>query len=390
MGLGGRTPKYRMLRGKVELYEGDGVPPFLWVEAHNLFSRGDIGYWNTRWVEVEAQMRKCPYPLKKLSQFIPDTVQRDGIEVPGITYGQVGKREYPPVGTTVIQENGSVKLLLPGTRRKEEREGVLYLQVQNILRTGIDPYASPEQKRFVQKDSYNDPARSRVYPGDLLLVNSGIGSLGRCAVITDQYPYRLINISQHLTRIVLNKISPEWCCIYLQSTYGAHQIIRLASGVSGQIYIDFKEIGQIVVPVPKVAVQRFFQEGYRKVVEYHLRALDAEAANDESGFERNLHIALGIQEMLIWQLEQLMERRQDNPVEVFLENLPETMIRLVEDEYARIGEKAVEQETRSALPLLQSRSLGIPLERDEAVVSLLKPHLRLLKGLKEFRDATAR
>lgn len=390
MGFGGRTPKQRTQRGKVELYESETSLPFLWVEVNQVFSRGDIGYWNTRWVELEAQLRKCPYPLKKLGEFIPETVERDGTEVPGITYGQVGRREYPPAGTTIQQVNGSVRLLLPGTRRKEEREGVLYLQVQNVLRTGIDPYASPEPKRFVEKDSYNDPIRSRVHPGDLILVNSGIGSLGRCAVITAQYPYRLINISQHLTRVVLSGITPEWCCVYLQTKYGAYQVIRLASGVSGQIYIDFKEIGQILIPVPKKAIQQAFQEGYRNVVEYHLRALEAKSQGSQSRFERNLHIALGIQELLIWQAEQLIERQQDSVVEVILEYLPEALARLVEDEYAQVGAAIARQETRPELPSLQSRPLGIPLERDEEVIRHLAPQLRLLKGLKEFRDAATR
>ncbi|MFN7162538.1 MAG: hypothetical protein ACK4NB_05705, partial [Fimbriimonadales bacterium] len=138
MGFAGLTPKHRTQRGKVELYEGDRMD-FLRVSVDELSDRGDIGYWNTRWVEVEAQLRKCPYPLRKLDKFIPDTVERDGTTVPGITYGQVGKREYPPAGTTVQQQNGTVKLLLPTPRRKEEREGVLYLQVRNILRTGLDP-----------------------------------------------------------------------------------------------------------------------------------------------------------------------------------------------------------------------------------------------------------
>lgn len=335
-------------------------------------------------------MRKCPYPLKKLSQFIPDTVQRDGIEVPGITYGQVGKREYPPVGTTVIQENGSVKLLLPGTRRKEEREGVLYLQVRNIRRTGIDPYETPREKQFIEAGSYNDLPRSRVAIGDLLIVNSGIGSLGRCVVLTDQFPVKQINISQDITRIVLEDIIPEWVAIYLQTEWGAHQIIRYASGVSGQIKIDFGELRAIQIPLLPAAKQLLFQKGYRQMVDYHLKSLNARVSNQDTEYHRYRQIALGMLETLIWQAEQAIHAESFQMHLLIPEGLPDPLIKLLEDEYARIGEQMERTDIRPTHTEFLARPLGIPLERDSKVAAEVERLMRWIQGFEEFRDATAR
>lgn len=333
-------------------------------------------------------MRKCPYPLKKLSQFIPDTVQRDGTEVPGITYGQVGKREYPPEGTTVIRENGSVKLLLPGTRRKEEREGVLYLQVRNIRRTGIDPYETSPEKRFIEAGSYNDLPRSRVMAGDLLIVNSGIGSLGRCVVLTDQFPLKQINISQDITRIVFTRIAPEWVAIYLQTEWGAHQIIRYASGVSGQIKIDFGELRSIQVAMLPAGKQRLFQQGYRQMVDYHLKSLDARATNRDAEHQRYRQIALGMLETLIWQAERAIRDKSFQPQLLVPEGLPDSLVKLLEDEYAQIGEIVEQVDIRPTHTEFQARPLGIPMERDSKVAAEVKQLMRWIQGFEEIRDET--
>jgi len=390
MGFGGRTPKQRTQRGKVELYESETSLPFLWVEVNQVFSRGDIGYWNTRWVELEAQLRKCPYPLKKLGEFIPETVERDGTEVPGITYGQVGRREYPPAGTTIQQVNGSVRLLLPGTRRKEEREGVLYLQVRNLRRTGIDHYETPLEKRFIEAGSYNDLLRSRVAVGDLLIVNSGIGSLGRCAVLTDQFPLQPINISQDITRIILQKIAPEWVAIYLQTEWGANQIVRYASGVSGQIKIDFGELRSILIAVPRAPVQQVFQQAYRQMVGYHLKSLEAKRDNRPAEAERYQQIALGMLESLIWQAERAIRDKSFQPLLLIPADLPESLVKLLEDEYARIGEIAEQVDIRPQHAEFKARPLGIPLERDAQITTEVERLMRWVRGFKEFRDAATR
>jgi len=362
--------------------------PVVYVNPDIVWERGDVGFWNPRWVELEPILRQCPYPVRPLGEFIPETVERNGVRVPGITYGQVGKREYPPQGTLIEVRNGSVKLLQPGMR--EAVEGVLYLQVRNLRRTGIDPYETAPEKRFIAEGSYNDLLRSRIQVGDLLIVNSGIGSLGRCSVLPDEFPYKLINISQDITRIVLHGIRPEWCCTYLQTDLGAHQIVRLASGVSGQIKIDFDELKSIEVVVPPDEYQQVFAQGVNQMHAYHLRALRARSAADESEYLRCRQIATGILEILIWQAEQVARSASFVPKAVFPEGVEEALTRLLEDECHRLGAMIEQVDIRPQILELQSRPLGIPLERDSKVASEVERLVRWIHAFWEYRDGKTR
>lgn len=377
--------EYRFPEGQVELYHLDNIQ-FLYMDLDTLSKRADTGYWNLRWAELYDELQKCPYPKRKLGEFIPDKVERGGEKTPGITYGQVGKREYPPVGTTIQERNGEVVLQLPG-RAKIEKEGVLYLQVRNLRRTGADPYESPPEKRFIEEGSHNDLSRSRIAPGDLLIVNSGIGSIGRCAVMTEQFPFKKVNISQDISRLVLRGIYPEWCAVYLQTKWGAHQIIRFAAGVSGQIKIIFDEIRSIVVVVPPEEVQQTFAQGYRRMTEYHWQMLEAKRSNNRTEQQRAQHIALAMLEALIWQAEELIDQRREKPLPMMPDGLSESMRRLFEDEYERIGQMVEQQDLRPHLPALESRPLGIPLERDPRVVEELERLMRWVHGIQGVSHA---
>mgnify|MGYP000004235948 CR=1 FL=1 len=362
--------------------------PVVYVNPDIVWERGDVGFWNPRWVELEPILQQCPYPVRPLGEFIPETVERDGVKTPGITYGQVGKREYPPQGTLVEHQNGSVKLLLP--RARAAVEGVLYLQVRNLRRTGIDPYETALEKRFVAEGSYNDLPRSRVKAGDLLLVNSGVGSLGRCGVMPEEFPYQRVNISQDITRIVLHGIRPEWCCVYLQTDLGAHQIVRLASGVSGQIKIDFDELRSIEVVVPSDELQQVFAQGMNQLHTYHLRALRARSADDESEYLRCRQIATGILEILIWQAEQVARSASFVPLPVFPDGCEEALTRLLEDECARLGALVEQIDIRPQTLELQSRPLGIPLERDSKVAREVERLVRWIRAFWEYRNGKTR
>jgi hypothetical protein len=362
--------------------------PVVYVNTDIIWERGDVGYWNPRWVELEPILRQCPHPVQPLGDFIPETVQRNSVSVPGITYGQVGGREYPPSGTSVQYQNGSVKLRLPGARAPVE--GVLYLQVKNLRRTGIDPYETPIEKRFIVAGSHNDPPRSRIKPGDILIVNSGIGSLGRCSILPAKFPYKLINISQHITRIVLKGLSPEWCCVYLQSELGAHQIVRLASGVSGQIEIGFDELKSIEVVVPPKEQQQIIAQGVDQMHDYHLRALQAKFQGDKSGYMRYRKIATGILEILIWQAEQMVRSDSFIPIPVFPDGVEKALTHLLEDECERLGEMVEQLDFRPQTIELQSRPLGIPLERSDEVTSEVERLVRWIRVLGRYRDGETR
>jgi hypothetical protein len=206
----------------------------------------------------------------------------------------------------------------------------------------------------------------------------------------EAFPYQRVNISQDITRIVLHGIRSEWCCIYLQSDLGAHQIVRLASGVSGQIKIDFDELRSIEVVVLPDELQQVFVQGMNQMHTYHLRALQARSTNDESEYLRCRQIATGILEILIWQAEQVARSASFIPLPVFPDGAEEALTRLLEDECARLGALAEQMDIRPQTLELQSRPLGIPLERDSTVASEVERLVRWIRAFWEHRNGKTR
>jgi hypothetical protein len=376
----------RFPEGEVNLDEEGGV----WVSVNLLAPKDDSEYeehpmrwnaefWSHRWSDIyETLMERCPFEVHKLGEFIPEKVSRFGQEVPGITYGQVGERVYPPKGTKVKISNGQVTLKLPdGTKVA----GVAYLQVRNLRRTGIDIYASPPEKRYIVEGSRNDPIRSRLMPSDLLLVRSGVGSLGRCVVVPEGLG--LMNVSQHISRIVLEGIKSEWVAVFLQSCYGAGQMSRWLSGATGQVEIDFKEIRRLLIPVPDQKIQEAIAHQYWRMADYHYEAMKARERGDEVRAERILKIALGMLEVLLVQVERIVENKAKGVIPLMPENIPSKLKQFLEDRYREIGETHEELERESpSNDLDRENPRGIPLQRHEEVKKEAEQFLGLLNSLR--------
>jgi hypothetical protein len=368
--------------GEVKLEDEDGpvlVPVRLLAEEKEHPMRWNAEFWSHRWSDIyETLMERCPFEVHKLGEFIPEKVSRFGQEVPGITYGQVGERVSPPKGTKVKISNGQVTLKLPdGTKVA----GVAYLQVRNLRRTGIDIYASPSEKRYIMEGSRNDPIRSRLMPGDLLLVRSGVGSLGRCVVVPEGLG--LMNVSEDIDRIVLEGIKPEWVAVFLQSRYGAGQMSRWLSGATGQVKIDFKEIRRLFIPVPDQKIQEAIAHQYWRMADYHYKAMKARERGDEVRAGRILKIALGMLEVLLIQVERIVDGEAKEVIPLMPENIPPKLKQFLEDEYQKIGELHEKLKRKSvSFDLDRQNLLGIPLERHEEVVKEAERLLQLLDSLR--------
>jgi hypothetical protein len=367
--------------GEVKLEDEDGpvlVPVSLLAEEEEHPMRWNAEFWSHRWSDIyETLMERCPFEVHKLGEFIPEKVSRFGQEVPGITYGQVGERVSPPKGTKVKISNGQVTLKLPdGTKVA----GVAYLQVRNLRRTGIDIYASPSEKRYIVEGSRNDPIRSRLMPSDLLLVRSGVGSLGRCVVVPEGLG--LMNVSQHISRIVLEGIKSEWVAVFLQSRYGAGQMFRWAAGAA-EPEIDFKEIRRLLIPVPDQKIQEAIAHQYWRMADYHYKAMkDRERGNEERA-GRILKIALGMLEVLLVQVESIVENKAKGVIPLMPENIPSKLKQFLEDRYREIGETHEELERESpSNDLDRENPRGIPLQRHEEVKKEAEQFLGLLNSLR--------
>jgi len=378
IGIGSRRATISFPEGEVEVAEVDDITVVL-VPQKLLVERMNPEFWSPKWAPIYETLKNCPFRVQSLGDFIPEKVNRFGQDVPGITYGQVGERVYPPEGTKIIPQKGQVFLRLPNGA---EKNGVVYLQVRNLKRTGIDIFESPPEKRYIVEGSRNDPLRSRLQPGDLLLIRSGVGSLGRCVVVP--HNIGLANISQHIGRLVLNKIKPEWVALFLQCRYGAAQMERWLSGVSGQVEIDFDEIRALLIPVPDEETQNVIAREYWRMADYHYRAMEVRARGDDIAAREFLTIAIGMLETLLVQVEWLVEGK----IETFLTLIPDgvspRLVKFLEDEYRRIGE--LHQRLEQTRPSedgdrAEPRLLGIPPQRYEPVVEEVKRLMHLIVSL---------
>lgn len=175
------------------------------------------------------------------------------------TYGQVGAREYARSG---------MRLLTPANLVPSD-DGYV---------TGIDIRS---HERFVPPSSRSDPARSRLRKGDLLLVNSGVGCIGRTAVFYSDEP---CNISQHINLIRVRGIEPEYLAVYLQTEFARLQIGCEKCGV-GPCGINFSRIRSLLVPILAENLRRGIVQGYLRL---SARPADADVLIRElvAGLER--------------------------------------------------------------------------------------------------------
>jgi hypothetical protein len=267
--------------------------------ADNPLRRWNPGYFEGRFVEIERHLRRLE--ATPLGGFIPNKLP-DGSK--GITYGQVGARRLSPHGA------------------------VRYLQVINIRDTGIDFAIKPDR---VLEGTHNDPERSRVRAGDILLTNNAFRDtqtlLGRCVVAAKDYGK--VNISQHIDRIRVQGISPYYVCAFLKTKYGRMQIERVTHGVDSA-GISFGRIRDILLPGLSSERQSAIEDQYMHMAHCHQRAmcikerlLEARAidpgqngetinalASEKPAYRRAVNEATDRLDHLVTQLEAVIDGRQ--------------------------------------------------------------------------------
>jgi hypothetical protein len=195
------------------------------------------------------------------------------------TYGAVGRRHFTPGGTR-------------------------YVGPRNLTPTGVD---LRRQERYVAPGGPNDPVRSRLREGDILLCNSGVASVGRPAIFCG-YPGPA-NIAQHINLIRVAGIDPFYVTAYLHTRFARAQLRRFQSG-TGAAGINFAQIRALQIPVPPPETQAAVRRAYAAMHALHLAAMRA-AALARSDADSLLHQARARLEELIRRLEACLLEAHD-------------------------------------------------------------------------------
>jgi hypothetical protein len=145
------------------------------------------------------------------------------------------------------------------------------LQVINIRETGIDFAVKPDR---IAENSQNDPPRSRVLKGDILLTNTAFRGtdtlIGRCVVV--HRDYGKINISQDIDRIRVAGVNPCYVGTFLKTPLGQLQMVRRIHGVDSQ-KINFGQIRSLLIPDLASKEQAAVEELYLEMAGFHDRAM---------------------------------------------------------------------------------------------------------------------
>ena len=235
--------------------------------------RWDPGYWDPELIEAFKKVENWVLGFKRFGDFMVNK---------GITYGQVGKR--------ILSKRGEV----------------IYLQVRNIGYYGEVVF--DDEQDMIKEGSHNDPKRSRVKKGDILFINSGWPSLGRCIYLDRDYGK--VNVSQHIDVIRTKGLCQAAVVVFFATSIGRKIIQRIQHGVSGQTHISFDQVRSLPIPNFKKKWERAIKRNYTAIVS----ALIKEGTKDIGKTER----AKEAFRNLVREVEDLIEEKRTDitPIEL--------------------------------------------------------------------------
>jgi hypothetical protein len=189
-------------------------------------------------LRILARLEQSVFPLQPLGR--RDDAGNEAGFLYYTTYGAVGSRAFRP-------------------------SGVRYLTPRNLEPTGVD---LARRERYVAPGSRNDPPRSRLRFGDILLSNSGVASLGRPALFLEHDD---CTISQHLNLIRVRGIDACFVTAYLHTQFGRAQMRRLYSG-TGAAGLSYDDIRSLRIPVLPTADQEAVRRAFMRMHAAHVAA----------------------------------------------------------------------------------------------------------------------
>ncbi len=229
-------------------------------------SRWDPPYWNPKYDEVMTKISPV-YTTKLFSELLTKCNQGDGLR----------------------QKKGDAYL----------SKGIPMINVVNINFTGINT----SNLKYIVESHYRRIESAQPKYGDILIVRSGEGSIGKSAIFLNNPPSEKIGITGHINTLGFKDINPFYIELFLKSIFGQTQIDRFENGVSGQTEFTQDSIGCIIIPMIKDDVQKHIETEYLKISDFHYDSMKAKINGDEKLFEKNIDIANNMLKSLILKVE---------------------------------------------------------------------------------------
>jgi restriction endonuclease S subunit len=185
------------------------------------------------------------------------------------------------------------------------------ISVIDIKMTGIGYYSV----RHIVESHYKRIATAQPNYGDVLIVRSGEGSIGKSAIFLGKPEGKKIGITGHINTLGFKEINSFYVEVYLKTIFGQSQIERFESGVSGQTEFTQDSISEIRIPVLPSKVQDNIEVEYKKVSAFHDKAMTAKKNNDEVGYKLNIELAEKILKDLVSKTEAVIRGERNNVID---------------------------------------------------------------------------
>ena len=147
-----------------------------------------------------------------------------------------------------------------GGRAVYVNRGVKFIRSQNVYNDGL----RLEDIAYITPETNQKKSGSIVYPMDILLNITG-GSIGRCAVVPDDFD--IANVNQHV--MIIRCINPdvrEWVHAIIISEYVQNMIMDVQVGVSRE-GLSATKLMDFLIPMPSTSEQHRVLREYTKIVQ---------------------------------------------------------------------------------------------------------------------------
>ena len=145
-----------------------------------------------------------------------------------------------------------------GGRAVYQLDGIKFIRSQNVYNDGL----RLEEIAYISEEINNKKAGSIVCAKDILLNITG-GSIGRCAIVPDDF--NIGNVNQHV--MIIRTISPEtrfWLHAVLISEYIQSMIMDVQVGVSRE-GLSASKLMNFLIPIPPVTEERRIQQKFYEI-----------------------------------------------------------------------------------------------------------------------------
>ena len=145
-----------------------------------------------------------------------------------------------------------------GGRAVYQLDGIKFIRSQNVYNDGL----RLEEIAYISEEINNKKAGSIVCAKDILLNITG-GSIGRCAIVPDDF--NIGNVNQHV--MIIRTISPEtrfWLHAVLISEYIQSMIMDVQVGVSRE-GLSASKLMNFLIPIPPMTEERRIQQKFYEI-----------------------------------------------------------------------------------------------------------------------------